>query len=125
MNRILHAIFKWSEWLIAALLFAVILFSFIEMIMVLSDNVQQHSLINNYKMILSEVLLLAVGLELILLIIRKDVYLVIDILILAISRKLIFYEESMDMLISVFAILLLLLFKFVIQREKKQKRSDA
>ncbi|WP_048602407.1 phosphate-starvation-inducible PsiE family protein [Rubeoparvulum massiliense] len=125
MNRILHYIFKWSEWLIATLLFAVILFSFIEMIMVLGDNVQQHSLINNYKMILSEVLLLAVGLELILLIIRKDVYLVIDILILAISRKLIFYEESVDMLISVFAILLLLLFKYLIQRGNKQKRSDA
>lgn len=117
MQQTLRLIFRMSEWLVASLIFAVIFFSFIEFIVLLIDHVRYGTLLTEFKHLLSDIILLAVGLELIVLIIKHDVFIVLEIVILAIARKLILFTNSLDMLISVIAILLLLGFKWY----KRQK----
>lgn len=124
MQQLLRHIFRISEWLVAGLIFAIILFSFIEFIDVLIDHVRRGTLLTTYKELLSEAILLAVGLELILLILRHDVFIVLEILVLALSRKLILFSNSIDMLIAVFAILILLIFKWYKVRWDRTQASN-
>jgi len=77
-------------------------------VVIIINDLIQETLVENYKVILSEVLLLAVGVELAILIIKRDIYFVIDILILAIARKMITYEHSSDIFVSIVCIVILL-----------------
>jgi len=107
----INFLFSAIEWFIVALLLLTIACTFWEIFWVIIKEVKHHNLIHHYKTILSEILLLAVGVEIALLIIKKDLYFVIDILILAMARKLITYDDNMEVFLSVLCILLLLVAK--------------
>jgi hypothetical protein len=109
MNRIkIDSVFKLMEICIAILLLFTIAFTAKEIIAALWHNISNNTLLNHYKIILSEILLLAIGVEMAFLLIKKDIYFVIDILILAMARKLITYENSLDLLVSIICVVLLL-----------------
>lgn len=119
-KKVFYNVMRYIEWGIILLLLITILFTFKEIVMLLIHEILNGNLLNHYKMLLSEILLLAVGIEIAILIIKKDVFLVIDIIILAIARKLITYEDSMDILISVICILILVLAKWLKNYFKNQ-----
>ena len=116
LNKSVISVFTILEWAVVLLLLLTILATSREVVMLLWDEIKEHNLLAHYKMILSEILLLAVGIEIAFLIIKKDIYFVIDILILAIARKMITYEQNIDMLICVFSICLLLTAKVLKKR---------
>ena len=116
LNKSVISVFTILEWAVVLLLLLTILATSREVVVLLWDEVKEHNLLAHYKMILSEILLLAVGIEIAFLIIKKDIYFVIDILILAIARKMITYEQNIDMLICVFSICLLLTAKVLKKR---------
>jgi len=126
LNKSVISVFTILEWAVVLLLLLTILATSREVVVLLWDEVKEHNLLAHYKMILSEILLLAVGIEIAFLIIKKDIYFVIDILILAIARKMITYEQNIDMLICVFSICLLLTAKVLKKRflpsEKKKPK---
>ncbi len=101
-------VFEALEVIVVILLIATVVLTGKEIAITLWEHFRNSLLIENYKLILSEILLLAIGIEMAILIIRKNVYYVIDILILATARKLITYEHSTDLLISIICIVLLL-----------------
>ena len=72
-------VFTVIEWGIVALLLVTILFTFKELVLLLIEEIKNDNLINHYKALLSDILLLAVGVEIAFLIIKKDIYFVIDI----------------------------------------------
>ncbi|MGF7535539.1 hypothetical protein AAGG74_17955 [Bacillus mexicanus] len=104
--------FHLIEWAIVLLILATILFTFKEIATLILNEISEGTLLTHYKILLSDILLLAVGVEIAILIIKKDIYFVIDILILAIARKLITYENSIDILISVLCIFILIIGKW-------------
>ncbi|MFF2479834.1 hypothetical protein [Paenibacillus sp. NPDC058071] len=107
-KRYKYKIFRAFEFLIVGLLLLTILATAKEIVVIIFQDLIHETLVENYKIILSEILLLAVGVELAILIIKKDIYFVIDILILAIARKMITFESSMDIFVSIGCIVILL-----------------
>ena len=107
-NRYGKYVFETLEVMVVILLVITVVLTGQEIAFTLWDHFRAGDLIENYKLILSEILLLAIGIEMAILIIRKNIYYVIDILILATARKLITYEQSSDLLISIICIVLLL-----------------
>ncbi len=108
VNKYTQHIFKFLEVIIVILLVVTIILTGQEIAVTLWYDFQNNLLIDKYKLILSEILLLAIGIEMAILIIKKNIYFVIDILILATARKLITYEQSTDLFISIICIILLL-----------------
>ncbi|OEH84591.1 hypothetical protein BHU72_08830 [Desulfuribacillus stibiiarsenatis] len=108
INKYTKQTFKFIEIAIVVLLIVTVLLTSKEIAVTLWHDFQNQLLIDHYKLILSEILLLAIGVEMAILIIKKNAYFVIDILILAIARKLITYENSIDLLISIVCVILLL-----------------
>ncbi|OEF96314.1 hypothetical protein [Desulfuribacillus alkaliarsenatis] len=123
--------FKAIEAVIVLLLLIAIVLTGKEIALTVWYKYQNGLLIDNFKIILSEILLLAIGIEMAALIIKKNLYFVIDILILAVARKLIVYEDSVELFISIAGIMLLLLAKIYyhkkvsfkdLEREKEIER---
>lgn len=108
-TRYKYKVFRAFEFLIVGLLLLTILVTAKEIVVIIINEMLQEKLVEDYKVILSEVLLLAVGVELAILIIKRDIYFVIDILILAIARKMITYEKSWDIFVSIVCIVILLM----------------
>jgi uncharacterized membrane protein (DUF373 family) len=111
INKKNNFIFTIFELIFVLLLLLTILMTAKEIIIEIYRNYAEHTLLLNYKRMISEILLLTIGVELALLILKKDIFFVIDILILATARKLITYENSLDMFICVICVVLLLMVK--------------
>lgn len=107
-NTYVKYLFKFLEVLIVGLLIVTVVLTGKEIAITLWHDYLNNHLIENYKLILSEILLLAIGVEMAVLIIKKNIYFVIDILILATARKLITYEASTDIFISIACVIFLL-----------------
>lgn len=102
-------VFKFLEISIVIMLIITVMITGQEVMYSLLIHTLNQDLLENYKLILSEILFLAIGIEMAYLIIKQDVYYVLDVLILAIARKVITFEVSSDLLISVICIIALLL----------------
>jgi hypothetical protein len=124
INDYSKKIFYYIEIIIILLLVATVILTGQEIAVTLWDDFRNSLLIDNYKMILSEILLLAIGIEMAILIIKKNIYFVTDILILAIARKLITYEQSIDLLVSIICIILLLAAKVYFINKVARKTDD-
>ncbi|HWO95179.1 MAG TPA: hypothetical protein VNM45_02270 [Bacillus sp. (in: firmicutes)] len=112
-SKMMNFVFQIVEWAVVLLLLITIIFTFKELVFLLIHEIQNNDLLEHYKLIISEILLLAVGVEIVILIVKKDIYFVIDILILATARKLITYNQSFEILICVACIFLLLTAKIL------------
>ncbi|RUS45572.1 hypothetical protein [Cohnella sp. AR92] len=132
-TRYKYKVFRAFEFMIVALVLLTILVTSKEIVWTIFEDMESGELLANYKIILSEILLLAVGVELAILIIKKDIYFVIDILILAIARKMITYEKSADIFVSIGCIVILLAARIMKMRllppspkeAAKQKQQEA
>jgi len=124
INDYSKKIFYYIEIIIVLLLVATVILTGQEIAITLWDDFRNSLLIDNYKLILSEILLLAIGIEMAILIIKKNIYFVTDILILAIARKLITYEQSLDLLVSIVCIILLLTAKVYFINKVARKTDD-
>lgn len=128
-TRYKYKVFRAFEFLIVGLLLLTIMVTAKEIVVIIIQEMMHETLVDNYKIILSEVLLLAVGVELAILIIKRDIYFVIDILILAIARKMITYDNSTDIFVSIVCIVILLaavIFKgrFLLPESKKPDKNE-
>ncbi|MBE3562673.1 MAG: hypothetical protein IMX05_02925 [Hydrogenibacillus schlegelii] len=107
-SRILIRAIHLFEWLLAVIIIIAVLGEGAMMVTALAHYILTWELSERFRSFLSDALLYLIGLEIALLLLKRDFVLIIDIMIFTIARKVIIQDVVMsETLIAVLAIMLL------------------
>ncbi|CAM3461837.1 hypothetical protein AB1399_01810 [Hydrogenibacillus schlegelii] len=107
-SRILIRAIHLFEWLLAVIIIFAVLGEGAMMVTALANYILTWELSERFRSFLSDALLYLIGLEIALLLLKRDFVLIIDIMIFTIARKVIIQDVGMsETLIAVIAIMLL------------------
>ncbi|MDY0323257.1 MAG: hypothetical protein RBR24_04475 [Candidatus Carbobacillus sp.] len=111
-NHFLSIIIHLFEWLLAIIIILAVLGEGAMMVSSLYDYIRTWELTEKFHTFLSDALLYIIGLEIALLLIKRDLILIIDIMIFTIARKVIIQNVAIwEILLAVLAIAVLYILK--------------
>ncbi|MBE3594520.1 MAG: hypothetical protein IMX04_05720 [Candidatus Carbobacillus altaicus] len=111
-NHFLQFIIHWFEWLLAVIIIFAVFGEGAMMVSALYDYIRTWELTEKFHTFLSDALLYIIGLEIALLLLKRDLILIIDIMIYTIARKVIIQNVAIwEVLLAVLAIAILYLLK--------------
>lgn len=107
-GKALEKLITYFEWVLAAIIIVAVMGEGTMLVMKLFDYFVAGELTEKFQLFLSNALLYIIGLEVALMLIKRDSMLIIDIMIYAIARKMIIQNVAIwEILIGVVAILIL------------------
>ncbi|CCQ92356.1 membrane hypothetical protein [[Clostridium] ultunense Esp] len=111
-TSILTQIITFFEWVLAIIIIMAVMAEGTMLIMELYTYISDWQIAEKFQTFLSNALLYIIGLEVALMLIKRDAILIIDIMIYAVARKIIIQNVSVwEILIGVVAIILLYFLK--------------
>ena len=121
----IEAIIKWIEIILAIILVITVIAEGGYIVIDLLHLVKSHDIIDQSKTVLGDFLILVVSLEFAIMLIRKNPFAIIDIVMIALARKVVLeYKSATDYLIAAITLALLYALRIAVTKREEKKREE-
>ncbi|MFV9511261.1 phosphate-starvation-inducible PsiE family protein [Tepidibacillus sp. LV47] len=121
----IEGIIKWIEIILAIILVLTVIAEGAYIVIDLLHLVKSHHIIDQSKTVLGDFLVLVVSLEFAIMLIRKNPFAIIDIVMIALARKVVLeYKSATDYFIAAITLALLFLVRKVVTKQEERRRSE-
>lgn len=110
MDARIEKVIKWIEVTLAIIIVLTVMAEGVYIVLDLLELIVNHNIIDQSQKVLGDFLVLVVSLEFAIMLIRKNPFAIIDIIMIALARKVVLeYKSSTDYLLAVITIAILFL----------------